>query len=119
MGVVRSRRRYGRWFLGGLVACGGLAGAVSYARADTAERRRAKVGAQGVVRFLRSISVGLIISLDYWWAGRGLDEVRHSVIWSSSWYAVSGCMRWGYKSDIAFTTSFQKVWLVGQGQVVV
>ncbi len=34
------------------------------------------MGVQGVVRFLRSISVGLTISLDYWWAGRGLDEVR-------------------------------------------
>lgn len=74
--VMRSKRRYGRWLVGGLLAGGGLAGALSYARADTAERRRARVGLQGVVRFFRSISVGLVISLDYWWAGRGLDEVR-------------------------------------------
>ena len=61
--------------LGGLLACGGLVGAGSYARADSSQRRRVTVGAEGVVRFLRSISVGLVISLDYWWAGFGLDEV--------------------------------------------
>ena len=59
------------------MACGGLASVVSYARADTIERRRAKVGLYGIVRFFRSLSVGLVISLDYWWAGRGLDEVRN------------------------------------------
>ena len=69
------RRLKGRLLLGGLLAGGGLAGVVSYAKADSTQRRRAKVGVQGVVRFLRSISVGLTISLDYWWAGRGLDEV--------------------------------------------
>ena len=74
--LVRSKRGYARWVIGGLVTSGGVVGAISYARADTAERRRTRVGAQGVVRFLRSISVGLLISLDYWWAGRGLDEVR-------------------------------------------
>lgn len=70
-----ARRRYVRLLFGGVLACGGVAGAVSYARADSVERRRAKVGVYGVIRFFRSISVGLIISLDYWWAGRGLDEV--------------------------------------------
>ena len=64
-----------RLLLGGVLACGGLAGAVSYARADTIQRRRARVGIHGVVRFFRSISIGLAISLDYWWAGRGLDAV--------------------------------------------
>lgn len=72
-------RRYGRLFVGGLLACGGLAGAVSYARADSAQRRKAKVAFHGVGRFFRSLSVGMLISLDYWWAGRGLDEVKQLV----------------------------------------
>lgn len=72
---MRLRRRpRGRVLFGGLLACGGIAG-FSYARADSSQRRRATVGAEGVVRFLRSISIGLVISLDYWWAGRGVDEV--------------------------------------------
>lgn len=68
-------RRYVRLLFGGLFACGAVASAASYAWADSIQRRRARVGLYGVVRFFRSISVGLIISLDYWWAGRGLDEV--------------------------------------------
>jgi hypothetical protein len=59
----------------GLLAGGGLAGAVSNARADSTRRRRVSVASEGVVRFLRSVSVGLVISLDYWWAGWGVDDV--------------------------------------------
>lgn len=62
--------------MGSLVVCAGAAAALGYAGADSAQRRKTKVGLQGIRRFFRSISVGLIISLDYWWAGRGLDEVR-------------------------------------------
>lgn len=69
-----GRVRVGR-LLAGLLTGGGLVGTLSYARADSSKRRRVVVGAEGVVRFLRSISVGLVISLDYWWAGFGLDEV--------------------------------------------
>ena len=75
---MSRRRRFAR-LLGGLVAAGGLAGAVGYARADSTGRRRALVAGQGVVRFLRSITVGLTISLDYWWAGLRLDQVREGV----------------------------------------
>lgn len=64
-----------RVLFGGLVAGSGLAGTIiSYVRADSTQRRRARVGAEGIIRFLRSVSVGLAISLDYWWAGRGLDQ---------------------------------------------
>ena len=58
-------------FAGGV----GSVGAVGYAGADSTQRRKARVAVEGIVRFLRSVSVGLAISLDYWWAGRGLDEV--------------------------------------------
>ena len=69
-----GRRKLGRLLLGGILAGGGVAGTVAYARADSIERRKIKVGLKGVIRFIRSISVGLLISLDYYWAGRGLDE---------------------------------------------
>ena len=54
---------------------GGLAGAVSYLRADSVQQRKVQVNVKGVVRFCRSVYVGLRISIDYWWAGYGLDKV--------------------------------------------
>ena len=59
--------------LGSCVA-GGLGG-ITYARATSTERRKMRIGLSGVIRFLRSVSIGLLISLDYWWAGRGHEEV--------------------------------------------
>lgn len=70
------RKKRAKLLFGGLLACGGIAG-LGYARADSSQRRRVTVGAEGVVRFLRSLSVGLVISLDYWWAGWGKDGVSY------------------------------------------
>ena len=95
------RRRRGRPWLrltGGLVALGAAGAGYKYWRADFMQRRKVRVGAEGVVRFfryfqqkimiiisitfiqtfhfhLRSLWVGLTISLDYWWTLRGLEEV--------------------------------------------
>jgi len=54
---------------------GGVLGAVAYYRADSVERRKVLVNVKCVVRFCRSVYIGLRISVDYWWAGYGLDEV--------------------------------------------
>lgn len=53
----------------------GALGGITYATATSTERRKLRIGLSGVTRFLRSVSIGLLISLDYWWAGRGLEEV--------------------------------------------
>ncbi len=55
--------------------CGG-GGAVAYWRSDSAQRRKATVRTKGVVRFCRSVYIGMRISADYWWTGYGLEEVR-------------------------------------------
>lgn len=64
-----------RVLLGSCVAGSGTVVGITYARATSTERRKIRVGLNGVTRFLRSVSIGLLISLDYWWAGRGLEEV--------------------------------------------
>ena len=83
----------------GLGVGGGLAGAVAYFRADSVERRKVRVNVNGVVRFCRSVCIGLRISADYWWAGYGLDEVggRHGG-------SLGGC-RWRERVGIQFTTN--------------
>lgn len=93
-----GRRKALRWrVFGGSLSILGGAGAYHYWKADPTQRRKLRVGVEGVVRFLRyntlqqssltarpldavyyelrSICVGLVISLDYWWTLRGLDEV--------------------------------------------
>ncbi|XP_074414814.1 putative aarF domain-containing protein kinase 5 isoform X3 [Zonotrichia albicollis] len=51
---------------------------VSLALAEPPQRRRARILLEGVGRFCRSLSVGLRISLDYWWTTkvelRGLEQ---------------------------------------------
>lgn len=69
-------RRLAVRVLGGAVCGAGLVGAVAYTKADSSQRRRLKISVQGIVRFCRSAYVGLTISVDYWWAGWGLDQVR-------------------------------------------
>ncbi|XP_053105929.1 uncharacterized aarF domain-containing protein kinase 5 isoform X3 [Hemicordylus capensis] len=55
-----------------------LATGAHYAMAEKAERRRMRLLVEGVGRFIRSLRVGIQISLDYWWTDhillRGLDE---------------------------------------------
>ncbi|XP_061615824.1 uncharacterized aarF domain-containing protein kinase 5 isoform X1 [Phyllopteryx taeniolatus] len=51
---------------------------VRYAVSDQRERRKMRIVTEGFGRFCRSLSVGLVISVDYWWTTnvdlQGLDE---------------------------------------------
>ncbi|KAG9355472.1 hypothetical protein JZ751_000310 [Albula glossodonta] len=51
---------------------------VQYAISEPRERRKMKILAEGTGRFCRSLYVGILISVDYWWTSnvtlRGLDE---------------------------------------------
>ncbi|TRZ10088.1 hypothetical protein HGM15179_017022 [Zosterops borbonicus] len=73
------------------VALGGSL-SLGYLVAEPPQRRRVRLLLEGVARFCRSVSVGLHISLDYWWTTnvelRGLDE--HSPGYLS---AMSQCHR--------------------------
>ncbi|KAM6903162.1 putative aarF domain-containing protein kinase 5 isoform 3-T3 [Lycodopsis pacificus] len=54
---------------------------VRYAASEPRDRRRMKILTEGFGRFCRCLSVGLVISGDYWWttnvALRGQDEVQY------------------------------------------
>lgn len=72
-----SPGRKKRWLLKGLLygaTAATAGGGLYYWRASPIERRKMKVTAEGIVRFLRSVSIGLKISLDYWWTLRDLEE---------------------------------------------
>uniref|UniRef100_A0A8B9RGR6 AarF domain containing kinase 5 n=1 Tax=Astyanax mexicanus TaxID=7994 RepID=A0A8B9RGR6_ASTMX len=51
---------------------------ITYAFSDPKDRRKTRILVEGVRRFCRSLYVGLLISLDYWWTSnitlRGVDE---------------------------------------------
>lgn len=55
-----------------------MAVGVQYALSGPKERRKMRIVVEGFGRFCRSLSVGLFISVDYWWTThavlRGLDE---------------------------------------------
>ncbi|XP_071769469.1 putative aarF domain-containing protein kinase 5 isoform X1 [Centroberyx gerrardi] len=57
---------------------------VQYAVSAPRERRKMRIVIEGFGRFCRSLSVGLFISMDYWWttnvALRGLDESSPSYL---------------------------------------
>ncbi|GLD57995.1 uncharacterized aarF domain-containing protein kinase 5 [Lates japonicus] len=57
---------------------------VKYAVSEPRERRKMRIVIQGFGRFCRSLSVGILISVDYWWttnvALRGLDESSPSYL---------------------------------------
>ncbi|KAM8883521.1 putative aarF domain-containing protein kinase 5 isoform 2-T2 [Synchiropus picturatus] len=63
---------------------------VKYAVSEPRERRKMRIVIEGFHRFCRSLSVGIVISVDYWWTTnvsvRGLDESSPSYI-----EAMSGC----------------------------
>ncbi|XP_054276944.1 uncharacterized aarF domain-containing protein kinase 5-like isoform X1 [Macrosteles quadrilineatus] len=50
------------------------AGGAYYYTLDTQQQRLFKVTAGGVVRFVRSSRIGLVVTLDYWWSLLGLEE---------------------------------------------
>ncbi|XP_040909197.1 uncharacterized aarF domain-containing protein kinase 5 isoform X1 [Toxotes jaculatrix] len=57
---------------------------VRYAASEPRERRKMRIVIEGFGRFFRSLSVGILISVDYWWttnvALRGLDESSPSYL---------------------------------------
>ncbi|XP_042290608.1 uncharacterized aarF domain-containing protein kinase 5 isoform X2 [Thunnus albacares] len=57
---------------------------VQYAVSEPRERRKMRIVIEGFGRFCRSLSVGIFISVDYWWttnvALRGLDESSPSYL---------------------------------------
>lgn len=50
-------------------------GVVYYLFANQQKKRLVRLSLNGIDRFLRSVKVGLLISFDYWWTLRGLQEV--------------------------------------------
>ncbi|KAM3838558.1 putative aarF domain-containing protein kinase 5 isoform 4-T4 [Vipera latastei] len=66
-----------RTFWGTLVALP-LATGIYYALAEKQDRRKMRLVSGSVMRFVRSLRLGIQISLDYWWTNhitlRGLDE---------------------------------------------
>lgn len=103
-----SKRRPVRWVFGGVGALSGLTVALGYFRADSSQRRKVKVSAEGGVRFLRSISVGLVISLDYWWSGKGLDEVSQFCWCALTGIAVVLCIQDSREYDLALLPCHQR-----------
>ncbi|XP_036421765.1 uncharacterized aarF domain-containing protein kinase 5 [Colossoma macropomum] len=87
--TARSRRPLRKLLIGVSVGVP-LAVGVQYAVSDPKDQRRMRILVEGVGRFCRSLYVGLLISVDYWWTSnivlRGMDE-------SSAEYAaaVSAC----------------------------
>ncbi|XP_056154750.1 uncharacterized aarF domain-containing protein kinase 5 isoform X3 [Lampris incognitus] len=73
----RSRGLLWKAFLGVSVGVPVVVG-VQYTVSEPRERRKMRIVIEGFGRFCRSLSVGLFISVDYWWttnvALRGLDE---------------------------------------------
>ncbi|XP_022616654.1 uncharacterized aarF domain-containing protein kinase 5 [Seriola dumerili] len=57
---------------------------VQYAVSEPRERRKMRIVIEGFGRFCRSLSVGILISVDYWWTTnmtlRGLDESSPSYL---------------------------------------
>ncbi|GAA6111272.1 uncharacterized aarF domain-containing protein kinase 5 isoform X1 [Tachysurus ichikawai] len=53
---------------------------VRYALSDPIERRKMRILVEGTRRFCRSLYIGCLISVDYWWTSnvvlRGVEEVR-------------------------------------------
>ncbi|XP_054911828.1 uncharacterized aarF domain-containing protein kinase 5 [Poeciliopsis prolifica] len=86
LSVVRPARRRGLFWktLLGLSVGFPLAAGVKYAAAEPKQRRRMRIAVEGFGRFCRSLSVGISISLDYWWttnvALRGKDESSTSYL---------------------------------------
>ncbi|XP_022107730.1 uncharacterized aarF domain-containing protein kinase 5-like [Acanthaster planci] len=80
--VLKTRRRL-VWLVAVLGST--VLGGVTYLRSDPGQRRRFGLLVNGIGRFLYSASVGLTISLDYWWSLRGVDEghPEYSTLWAA------------------------------------
>ncbi|XP_076062663.1 putative aarF domain-containing protein kinase 5 isoform X2 [Oratosquilla oratoria] len=75
--IPRKKRRI-MASIGKVVGAIGIAvpvtGGVYYALSDDLTKRQIRVTVEGVGRFIRSLRIGVTISLDYWWATYGVDE---------------------------------------------
>ncbi|KAI5091093.1 hypothetical protein C0J45_18299, partial [Silurus meridionalis] len=75
----RSLRPLRKLLIGVSVGVPAVVG-VHYARSDPRDRRKMRILLEGTGRFCRSLYVGLLISVDYWWTSnvvlRGVDEER-------------------------------------------
>ncbi|KAM4725231.1 putative aarF domain-containing protein kinase 5 isoform 1-T1 [Anableps anableps] len=86
LSVARTGKRRGLFWksLLGLSVGLPLAAGVKYAASEPRQRRRMRVVFEGFGRFCRSLSVGIFISMDYWWttnvALRGMDESSPSYL---------------------------------------
>lgn len=60
--------------LAGLVVAVPAVGGVYYAASDDLTKRQIRVTVQGVNRFIRTLWIGMMISVDYKWTTYGLDE---------------------------------------------
>ncbi|XP_028673859.2 uncharacterized aarF domain-containing protein kinase 5 [Erpetoichthys calabaricus] len=67
--ILHSSRRHGIIKKVLLGTAGGLpvAFGIRYAFVDNRERRKMRILTEGIGRFCRSLYIGLLISLDYWW----------------------------------------------------
>ncbi|XP_076157773.1 putative aarF domain-containing protein kinase 5 [Alosa pseudoharengus] len=75
--VEKSRGVVTKMLLGVAVGTPVVVG-VKYGISEPRERRKMKILAEGAGRFCRSLYVGMVISVDYWWTSnvalRGMDE---------------------------------------------
>ncbi|CAJ1084211.1 LOW QUALITY PROTEIN: uncharacterized aarF domain-containing protein kinase 5 [Xyrichtys novacula] len=77
---LREGTRRGLWWktLIGITVGVPVAVVVQYAASDPRAKRRLRIVIEGFGRFIRSLSVGIFISVDYWWTTnvclRDLDE---------------------------------------------
>ncbi|XP_063244538.1 uncharacterized aarF domain-containing protein kinase 5 isoform X4 [Bacillus rossius redtenbacheri] len=92
-----SKTRLVKYGLFGSVLC---ASAVYYLQLSAQEKRSLHTTLSGVRRFLRSVRIGLTISVDYWWSLRGLGDVEaevasHAVHQRAADRILDGCLRNG------------------------
>ncbi|XP_041932237.1 uncharacterized aarF domain-containing protein kinase 5 isoform X1 [Alosa sapidissima] len=75
--VEKSRGVVTKMLLGVAVGTPVVVG-VKYGISEPRERRKMKILAEGAGRFCRSLYIGMVISVDYWWTSnvalRGMDE---------------------------------------------
>ncbi|KAG8222266.1 hypothetical protein J437_LFUL001464 [Ladona fulva] len=71
---INRKSKFGKYARYGVFAAG-LGGLFTYySLMNDKEKRLLKVTVGGVGRFLRSLRIGTIISVDYWWSLRGMEE---------------------------------------------
>ncbi|KAF2364885.1 UbiB domain, partial [Trinorchestia longiramus] len=83
--VIEKRISISRRIFKGLIllSSGTLAaGGIYYVLSNDIQKRQMRVTLEGGVRFVRSVCIGLTISLDYWWQTYNVDETSDSYLTS-------------------------------------